>query len=104
MRRNRDTTARAYHTAVEKLKKELGIEPGKNIPEDNLASIQDVRVAVDQAKQRYDASKGHSSTRQWLEKLSGRVLHYQPVMDALSQHHPEYVALAWGTMKLILVV
>ena len=97
--------AEAYHTAVELLKKELGIKSGQKIPEDNFASIQDVCATVDQAKQRYDdASKSHSGARRWLEKLSSRVVHYQPVMDALAQHHPEYVALAWGTVKLILTV
>lgn len=25
-------------------------------------------------------------------------------MDVLVQHHPEYVALAWGAMKLLFVV
>lgn len=87
------------------LKKELGIKVGEKIPEENFASIQDVFDSVQKAKTRYDgASDGHSSTRQWLEKLSSRVAHYQPVMDALAQHHPEYVALAWGTVKLILAV
>jgi len=29
---------------------------------------------------------------------------YSGIMDMLSQQHPEYVALAWGAMKFLLVV
>jgi hypothetical protein len=29
---------------------------------------------------------------------------YSQVLDALAQHHPEYVALVWGTLKFLLVV
>lgn len=105
LHRKRDTAAEAYHTAVRLLKEELGIKPGMQIPEENVASIQDVHATVDQAKQRYDdASKGHTGTRKRLEKLSSRVWYYKPIMDTLAQHHPEYVALAWGTVKIVLMV
>ena len=30
-----------------------------------------------------------------------RIHHYGKVMDVLVQQHPEYVALAWGAMKLV---
>ena len=33
-----------------------------------------------------------------------RVQYYGNVMDVLVQHHPEYVSLAWGTMKFFFVV
>ena len=29
---------------------------------------------------------------------------YGNVMDMLVQHHPEYVSLAWGAMKFLIVV
>lgn len=31
-------------------------------------------------------------------------MYYGRVFDTLAQHHPEYVALAWGTIKLVFVV
>lgn len=104
-KRKRILSVEAYHKAVTLLKVELGIDPNLQIPEENAASIEAVRIAIDQAKQRYDdASKRHTGTRSWLEKLSGRIMYYGRVLDALAQHHPEYVALAWGTVKIVLMV
>jgi len=34
-------------------------------------------------------------------EVSKRISYYGNVMDALVQQHPEYVSLAWGTMKLV---
>jgi hypothetical protein len=31
-------------------------------------------------------------------------MYYGQVLDMLAQHHPEYVSLAWGTLKFILMV
>lgn len=31
-------------------------------------------------------------------------MYYSPVFDMLTQHHPEYVALAWGSVKFVLMV
>jgi len=31
-------------------------------------------------------------------------MYYGNIFDVLAQHHPEYVALAWGAMKFLLVV
>jgi hypothetical protein len=31
-------------------------------------------------------------------------MYYGKVFDTLAQHHPEYVALAWGAVKLVLMV
>ena len=43
-------------------------------------------------------------TGKWVTKLAERVMHYSKVMDVLAQYHPEYTALAWGAMKIILMV
>ena len=88
--------AGAYHEAVKLLKVELGIDSNIAIPEEISASLKEVRATVEQAKQKYDdASKKHTGARKWLEKFSGRLMYYGRVLDALAQHHPEYVALAW---------
>ncbi|KAK1701933.1 hypothetical protein BDP67DRAFT_353481, partial [Colletotrichum lupini] len=39
-----------------------------------------------------------------LQQFCKSTLHYAAVMDTLAQHHPEWVSLAWGTMKLLLMV
>ncbi|KAB2573619.1 hypothetical protein DBV05_g7730 [Lasiodiplodia theobromae] len=36
-----------------------------------------------------------------LYSFSARVAHYERILDTLAQHHPEYVSLAWGTLKLV---
>ncbi|OMP81791.1 hypothetical protein BK809_0006099 [Diplodia seriata] len=39
----------------------------------------------------------------WLHDVSKYTLHYTQVFDALAQHHPEYVSLAWGSIKFVLM-
>jgi hypothetical protein len=75
------------------------------VPVDNQGSLQEIQNVVEAAKRKYeDTSKEHTGTRKMLENLSIRVLHYSKIFDALSQHHPRYVALVWGAMKLVLMV
>ena len=69
------------------------------------ASVKDVLSVVETAKRKYDEkSKEHTGMRRSLEKISLRIMHYSKVLDTLAQHHPEYVALAWGAVKLVLTV
>lgn len=49
-------------------------------------------------------SKAKAKTRLWLIGLSEKLVHYGNIFDVMVQHHPEYVALAWGTFKLLFVV
>jgi len=32
------------------------------------------------------------------------VQYYSSILDVMGQHNPEYAALAWGAMKLLIVV
>lgn len=68
------------------------------------ASIDDLLAVVKDAQSRYDAEDKHQRTQKWLVKFSKRVHHYGNTMDVLCQHHPEYVSLAWGAMKLLFTV
>lgn len=69
------------------------------------SNIHDVVGVVQLAKEKYESRvKEHTDLRAWLEKLSSRVMYYGKVFDSLAQHHPEYVALAWGAVKLVLMV
>jgi len=66
--------------------------------------IQQVQDAVTAARESYESKSQNSKARKWLTKFSERIMYYSKIMDMLSQHHPEYVALAWGTMKFLVVV
>jgi predicted ATP-binding protein involved in virulence len=67
-------------------------------------TIEDVQNAVADAVRMYEARKTSPKAMKWLHGLSKRVRFYGDVMDMLVQHHPEYVSLAWGAMKFLLIV
>jgi hypothetical protein len=67
-------------------------------------SLKDVLDCVIDAQAEYENRKQKSRLRESLSKLAERVHHYGNIMDVLVQQHPEYVALAWGAMKLLFVV
>ena len=57
-----------------------------------------------EAKAGYDTAHEHSKISKWLSKFSNRVIFYGNILDVVVQQHPEYVSLAWGTMKFLFVV
>ena len=67
-------------------------------------SMQDVNRVVNEAKEAYDRERQGAKAYRWLSAFSSRLMYYGGVLDTLAQHHPEYVALAWGTVKLIFIV
>jgi acetyl-CoA carboxylase carboxyltransferase component len=90
---------------VDDLEKELKITNHSAVRASSHADVEEFLDAAQEAKRTYDdASIHHSETRVWLEKCSSRVMYYGKVFDTLAQHHPEYVALAWGAVKLVLIV
>jgi hypothetical protein len=66
--------------------------------------MQDVKAAADDAQKAYEARSRKSKAQQHLAAFSSRVMYYGVIMDTLSQHHPEYVSLAWGAVKFLFVV
>ncbi|ERF71742.1 hypothetical protein EPUS_09451 [Endocarpon pusillum Z07020] len=100
----------AYRKAVHFCQKELkGDQNGQSIWLDDQTSMSDVLKIVSDAAMRYDLKKSHSSSvkvkaNKILNMVATRVTHYGNVFDVLAQHHPEYVALAWGAMKFLFVV
>ncbi|KAH8722461.1 hypothetical protein GQ44DRAFT_828992 [Phaeosphaeriaceae sp. PMI808] len=64
----------------------------------------DVKAAVQIAKEAYETGRKNSKVQKWLNRLSQRIHFYGGVLDVLAQHHLEYVALAWGTIKFLLIV
>lgn len=67
-------------------------------------SLVDVQTALIKVKAKYDSDRKDSKLRWWLVKLSERVHFYGGVLDVFAQHHPEYVALAWGSIKFLVMV
>ncbi|KAI4612434.1 hypothetical protein J4E80_007167 [Alternaria sp. BMP 0032] len=104
-RETRNIVAEAYQTAIKHLERELGISLGGTVPNGLGASANDFLGVVEEAKRKYDEkSKEHTGMRHSLEKISSRIMHYSKVLDMWAQHHPEYVALAWGAVKLVLTI
>ena len=72
-------------------------------PLDGKTSMSDVQVELANTLKHYE-SRPESKARKWLVALSERIAFYGTIFDVLVQHHPEYVALAWGTFKFIFQV
>jgi hypothetical protein len=67
------------------------------------ACMADIMGILADLKQKYD-NKPESKARKWLVNFSGRVIYYGNILDVLVQQYPEYVSLAWGTMKFLFIV
>jgi len=66
--------------------------------------IEDVQSAAVDARKRYEDKTSSSKVRQGLASFSQKVLYYGKVLEVFTQHHPEYVSLAWGAMKILFMV
>ncbi|KAJ4351208.1 uncharacterized protein N0V89_006547 [Didymosphaeria variabile] len=64
-------------------------------------TLQDVVDELTKARTIYEKKKGDSRIKKYIVSLSQRVAYYGKVLDVMVQHHPEYVSLAWGAMKLV---
>jgi hypothetical protein len=103
MSRKRDIAQEAYEDAVEYLRKEIEDAKALRLLESNTTAV-DFKSEVERAEAAYSARRSKGRCARLLRKLSSRIMHYSGVLDMLSQHHPEYVALAWGAVKLVLIV
>jgi hypothetical protein len=65
--------------------------------------MDDLLNTVKDAQQRYYQEGADSNIGRYMARLAERIHYYGNVMDVLVQHHPEYTALAWGAMKLLVV-
>lgn len=68
------------------------------------SSFQDVEKTVSDAFTKYEAKSEASKTRKWLLKASESICHCGQVLDVFVHHHPEYISLAWGLMKVMFIV
>jgi hypothetical protein len=64
-------------------------------------TLDDVLHVVAAAQKRYEDKRSDSKVHTCITNFSKRICHYGNVMDVMVQQSPEYVALAWGAMKLL---
>jgi len=67
-------------------------------------TIKDILVLVNGVSAKYSDERKFPRTRKWVMEIVSKIHRYGNIMDVMVQHHPEYVALCWGAMKLVLVV
>lgn len=96
--------AEAFEQATAIFSAELTKDDRKPGVVSRASSLQDVQDAVAVAKTKYESTKANEKTSKWLGKLAVRLNYYGNIFDVLAQHHPEYVALAWGSMKFLIMV
>ncbi|KAL3605321.1 hypothetical protein FPOAC2_00264 [Fusarium poae] len=68
-----------------------------------FSSIQDIQLLAQDSFAKYSDEKRFPKAKKWLQRVASKIHHYGNIMDVLVQHHPEYVSLAWGAMKIVLV-
>ncbi|KAH8166169.1 hypothetical protein CIB48_g2099 [Xylaria polymorpha] len=64
-------------------------------------SLQEVQDIVTQSMAKYEERNKDSKARKWFERFSKKIVFYGNILDVFVEHHPEFVALAWGAMKLV---
>lgn len=94
----------AFKAAKEHLKRTSGLSDEEKVFLDGTASIEDVKQVVAEALAKYDTRNESSKARKWLQRASETICHYGTILDVFVQHHPEYVSLVWGSMKLLFTV
>jgi hypothetical protein len=65
--------------------------------------IEDMIDSLNESERKY-RHRRDSKALKWATRLSSKIMFYGQILDVIFQHHPEYVSLAWGTMKFLLVV
>ena len=99
-----DIAREVFDEAVKHFSSELSDDSYKFSTVESAKSLKGVYDTVINAKDRYEASRLKGGAYKWLSRLAPKIRFYGNIMDVLMQHHPEYVALAWGAMKFMLVV
>lgn len=105
--RSRDIAKEAYESALQHLKdsQQLHSRDQKPLWSGTSASIEEVLELVEHTKANYDGlSPKRKKVGKCLADISERIMNYSAVLDMLAQHHPEYVSLAWGAAKFVLIV
>lgn len=100
-----DVAQEAYRDAVEYLERELKGKTETIAWIGSKSSLDEIRAEAEQVETQYlTASAAKKSVLSCMRKISAWIMFYGQVLDVLAQHHPEYVSLAWGAAKFLLLV
>ncbi|KAI9860341.1 MAG: hypothetical protein M1813_006230 [Trichoglossum hirsutum] len=99
-----DPAREAFQEAVSIFSSTITVDKRKQILVQQAASLEDLQCAIIDARSKYDAQHKNHKISSWLAKFSYRIRYYGNIMDVLVQHHPEYVSLAWGAMKMLFIL
>jgi hypothetical protein len=100
-----DVAEEAYREAIEYLKQEFKHKTKTIAWIESRQSLDEIRVEAQQVEANYAAASAPKKTvLQYMRKISAWIMLYGQVLDTLAQHHPEYVSLAWGAAKFLLMV
>lgn len=94
----------AYRDAKIRFRAEMSQDLRKFSLVESRTCCQEVRDLALKAMNRYNSSRSDSRVKLWLHSFAQNVTFYGGVIDVLVQHHPEFVSLAWGAMKLLFTV
>lgn len=95
--------AESYKLATLRFSSELTQDKRKVDFAKQSTTLQDLENVVKTARDNYAFTRTKKAGK-WLERVSSRLMYYGNIFDVLAQHHPEYVALAWGAMKFLFIV
>ncbi|TGJ81290.1 hypothetical protein E0Z10_g7473 [Xylaria hypoxylon] len=98
-----DVTKEAYDDAVRYLKREFSSKPEVLSWLQVQTSLADVLIDVEKTERTYRSHRESQTIMPFLRKTASFIMTYGQVVETLVQHHPEYVALVWGTLKFILM-
>ncbi|KAK6840941.1 hypothetical protein PG987_001801 [Apiospora arundinis] len=91
----------AFRDAQFRFGKELSHDDRKIDLVGSKKCCQEVHSLAMAAMDRYSTSRVDSKCKRRLHAFAQKVTFYGGVLDVFVQHHPEYVALAWGAIKLL---
>ncbi|CAD0031426.1 unnamed protein product [Aureobasidium pullulans] len=93
----------AYNSAVDAFERELD-QAESMILLNTPTCMEDILSAIRRTQAQHGLNRSRwDKTTKWLNLASSRIVYYSGVLDALAQHHPEYVSLAWGAIKFVLM-
>ncbi|KAI5459409.1 hypothetical protein BGZ63DRAFT_390960 [Mariannaea sp. PMI_226] len=99
-----DIAKAAYEEALVYLRKELEGEPKALAWIEQHTSLDKMHEEASEVEARYNGvGQTKKTVLVYMRKISAWIMSYGQVLDMLSSHHPEYVSLAWGAAKFILM-
>jgi hypothetical protein len=101
---NGSIAEKAYQSSLKFYKDNFSNSQFYGAPLDQATSIGEITALVNDALEKYTGKSRYPRLRKWIQRASEKIHYYGNVLDVFVQHHPEYVALAWGLMKMVFLV